>query len=152
MTRIVDTAISIGSETPTTVFLKLGVDIHFTGGDLPAGRSGAAQFRIRCIVWDDDAAFNDFITSRTQLIKTDEVQEITGIDMEFSLSKQKLRDSETAAERFIELFGEFILTKNGKKLGPSVKTRNVNFRLPGGAPVPPFSGLGGSPGTPGSPA
>lgn len=148
MTRIIDTGISRSADSPTATFLLLGADIQFTGTDLSQGQSGAANYALECIVWDDDAVFNDEITRRTKPIPRTSIRPTTGVEMEFRLPISKLRASEGPGESAIELFGEFRLKKNGRQIGPSRLSRNLDYRFPSGTPVPP----GGSGGTGGSPA
>lgn len=129
MTRIVDVAIS-AKRTNTHAKLSLGVDIRFTGVDLFHGQTGAAQFVVTCTIWDDDPFFNDEITDEVRVLEPGAIVELTGVDMSFNLSLAHLRTRESSAEDTIELFGEFKVTKNGRQLGPSVKTRNINVELP----------------------
>lgn len=136
MTKITNTRIREGGSGGDLVFMLLSADIQFTGTDLTQGRSGAATFELECIVWDDDTVFNDKIARKVAPIARTTIRATTSMEIQFSLSIAKLRAAETAFERVIELFGEFKLRRNGRQIGPAVKSRNLNYRLPGGTPVP----------------
>lgn len=140
MTKIVDTAINVTSRTSTHVELLLGVDTRFTGSDLTDGQSGAAKFEMHCSIYDDDTFSDDHITGYTVRMEPASIQALTGVNMPFTLSLTSLRSKEPPYESTIELYGEFTLHKNGRKLGPSVKTRNKDVELPGIPPPTTSSG------------
>jgi hypothetical protein len=133
MTRIDDTGILISSRTATHVQLVLGVDVRFTGADLFQGQTGAAQFKVRCDIWDDDLFINDYITGIFHTMEPESLLELTSVEIPFNLSLAELQSNWSSFEGHIEIFGEFTLMKNGAKLGPSVITRNIVIKLP---PVP----------------
>jgi len=140
MTKIVDTGISIASQTTTRVQLVLGVDIRFTGVDLFQGQTSVAKFEMTCTLWDDDTLFDDQITSESVVIEPGSIREVTGIDIPFNLSLADLRRKESRFEATIEIYGEFTLTKNKAKLGPSANSRTIDIKLPGPPPPPPTGG------------
>jgi hypothetical protein len=140
MTKIVDTGISIISQTATNVQLALGVDTRFTGVDLSQGQTGAATFEMTCKIWDDDTFSDDLIASKSHVMEPGSILELTGVDMPFSLSLAQLRKKEPSFEKTLEIFGEFTLRKNGLKLGPSAKSRTIDIKLPGPPPPTPTGG------------
>jgi hypothetical protein len=130
MTRIVATAISTVERTNTHIRLDLGVDIRFTGDDLLQGQTGTAKFEIECLLWDDDWVYNDFIDGKQVILQPESIQELTGVNILFDLSWAELREKEPWNESKIEVFGEFTLKKDNKKLGPSVNGINWRIDLP----------------------
>lgn len=136
MTKITHTRIKEGASGGDLIFMLAGADVLFTGTDLTQGRSGAARFELECILWDDDTVFNDRIARQIVPIPRARIAPTTAMEIQFSLSIAKLRAAETSLERVIELFGEFKLRRNGRQIGPAVKSRNLNYHFPGGTPVP----------------
>jgi hypothetical protein len=55
---------------------------------------------------------------------------LTGVNILFDLSWAELREKEPWNESKIEVFGEFTLKKDNKKLGPSVNGINWRIDLP----------------------
>ncbi|HVQ07547.1 MAG TPA: hypothetical protein VMS43_03845 [Allosphingosinicella sp.] len=129
MTKIINPRIRRVADSGTRVFMLLGADIQFTGADLTQGRSGAAGYELECIVWDDDPVFDDEIDRRITPIPRSRIGSNTSMEMQFDLSIDKLRASEPGFERVIELFGEFKLRRNGRQIGSSRSSSNLNYRF-----------------------
>ena len=128
--KIIDHAINLVPGTGDAVELNLGFDVVFTGNDLSAGQSGAAKYELVCGLWDDDSLSNDHITTDIHHIEPQSIQQVTGVEMPFVLSRNELEDKEPPGEGTIEVFGEFFLKRNGRRLGPRDKTKNVDIELP----------------------
>ena len=89
-----------------------------------------------CTLRDDDTFFDDQITSKSVVMEPRSIREVTGVDIPFNLSLAELRSIEPLFEATIEIYGEFMLTKNNAKLGPSAKSPTIDVKLPGPPPPP----------------
>lgn len=129
MTRLVAGNLRVVERTTSAVVLRVRPGIRFTEPDLSDGRAGRARFRLTCTIWDDDFLFDNRVARASRDLSPAEIRTLSVIRIPFTLSYARLREKETGAERMIELFGEFGLSRDGVRLGPSVRTPTVDVSL-----------------------
>jgi len=126
MSWIEDNAITLSSLGGTSLRLTVGVDVRSTGVDMFEGQTGAAKFSVSCTIWDNDPGYDDRVAMKEHFMEPDSIFEVTGFELIFDLPYQELRTIEPQdwpfGQKFIELYGELTLRKNGYPQGSSVKT------------------------------
>ncbi len=126
--RIIDHAIQLLPGSGDAVELNLGFDIVFTGNDLTEGQSGTTRFDVVCTLWDEDTFSDDRLSGDIQRIDPQSIQQVTGVNMPFVLSRAELDEEEPPGDGTVEVYGDFFLRRNGRRVGGTAgKTGTVDI-------------------------
>jgi hypothetical protein len=107
---------------------------RFDGQHLRDAQRGAARYRVRCDLYDDDTFSDDLLETAVKSFEPNEISPVVEVSFSFRTNAKHL---EPPYEKVVEFLAKCKLTRDGARVGPWVESNVLDFKLPDPPPAPP---------------